>query len=47
MSKFLRGRVVNLKRWTERLHSLQVEAPLEPFKAGQFTLRAQSSYTNH
>jgi len=36
MSKFLEGRVVNLERWTERLHSPQVEAPVEPFKAGQF-----------
>ena len=36
MSKFLEGRVVNLERWTERLHSLQVEAPVKPFKAGQF-----------
>src|SRR3989304_8825066 len=36
MSKFSEGRVVNSKRWTERLHSLQVEAPVEPFKAGQF-----------
>ena len=36
MSKFLEGRVVNVERWTERLHSLQVEAPVEPFKAGQF-----------
>ena len=30
MSKFLEGRVVTLERWTERLHSLQVEAPVEP-----------------
>ena len=36
MSKFAEGRVVNLKHWTERLLSLQVEAPVEPFKAGQF-----------
>lgn len=36
MSKFLQGQVVNLKRWTERLYSLRVEAPIEPFKAGQF-----------
>lgn len=27
---------MNSKRWTERLHSLRVEAPVEPFKAGQF-----------
>ena len=36
MGKFAEGRVVNSKRWTERLHSLQVDAPVEPFKAGQF-----------
>lgn len=36
MGKFLEGRVVNSKCWTERFHSLQVEAPVEPFKAGQF-----------
>jgi ferredoxin--NADP+ reductase len=36
MSTFLEGRVVNLERWTKRLHSLRVEAPVEPFKAGQF-----------
>ena len=36
MSKFAEGRVVNSKHWTERLLSLQVEAPVEPFKAGQF-----------
>ena len=36
MSKFSQGRVVNSKHWTERLLSLQVEAPVEPFKAGQF-----------
>jgi ferredoxin/flavodoxin---NADP+ reductase len=34
--KYSEGHVVNSKRWTERLHSLQVEAPVEPFKAGQF-----------
>jgi len=27
---------VNSKRWTEQLHSLRVDAPVEPFKAGQF-----------
>ncbi|MGH8693527.1 MAG: FAD-binding oxidoreductase, partial [Burkholderiales bacterium] len=36
MSKYSEGRVVNSKHWTERLLSLQVEAPVEPFKAGQF-----------
>lgn len=37
MSKWLEGRVVGQKRWTERLCSLQVAAPLGPFEAGQFT----------
>ena len=37
MSKFAEGRIVNSKRWTGRLLSLQVEAPVEPFKAGQFS----------
>ena len=27
---------MNSKRWTEQLFSLRVEAPVEPFKAGQF-----------
>lgn len=36
MSKFNQGRMVKLHRWTERLYSLQVEAQVEPFKAGQF-----------
>ena len=36
MGKFAEGRVVNSKRWTERLHSLRIDAPVEPFKAGQF-----------
>jgi ferredoxin--NADP+ reductase len=37
MSKWLEGRVVGQTRWTERLCSLQVQAPLERFEAGQFT----------
>ena len=37
MSKWLAGRVVGQKRWTERLCSLQVAAPLGRFEAGQFT----------
>jgi len=37
MSKWLEGRVVGQKRWTERLCSLQVAAPLGRFEAGQFT----------
>jgi len=37
MSKWLAGRVVGHTRWTGRLLSLQVQAPLESFEAGQFT----------
>lgn len=37
MSKWLEGRVVGQKRWTDRLYSLQVSAPLGRFEAGQFT----------
>jgi ferredoxin/flavodoxin---NADP+ reductase len=36
LPKWLEGRVVAKKRWTSRLRSLKVEAPLESFKAGQF-----------
>jgi ferredoxin--NADP+ reductase len=37
MSKWLEGRVVGQNRWTDRLCSLQVSAPLGRFEAGQFT----------
>ncbi|MCC6474228.1 MAG: ferredoxin--NADP reductase [Burkholderiales bacterium] len=37
MSTWLEGRVVGQTRWTERLLSLQVQAPFGPFEAGQFT----------
>lgn len=37
MSKWLEGRVVGQTRWTDRLCSLQVRAPLGRFEAGQFT----------
>ena len=37
MSKWLEGQVVGQTRWTDRLCSLQVRAPLGPFEAGQFT----------
>ncbi len=36
MSKWLEGRVVENRRWTEVLFSLKVEAPRLPFEAGQF-----------
>lgn len=37
MSKFVEGRVVGKRHWTERLYSLQVDAKVAPFQAGQFT----------
>jgi len=37
VSKWLEGQVVGQTRWTDRLCSLQVRAPLGPFEAGQFT----------
>jgi ferredoxin--NADP+ reductase len=37
MSAWVDGTVVNLRQWTDRLFSLQVEADIPPFKAGQFT----------
>ncbi|AHK80464.1 ferredoxin-NADP reductase [Ectothiorhodospira haloalkaliphila] len=36
MAGWLTGEVVELKRWTQRLYSLRVEAPVDDFKAGQF-----------
>ena len=37
MSQWADGTVVRLRQWTDRLYSLQVEANIPPFKAGQFT----------
>ena len=37
MSKWVTGRVVRLRQWTKELYSIQVEADIEPFTAGQFT----------
>jgi ferredoxin/flavodoxin---NADP+ reductase len=34
--KWVEGKVVGNRRWTEQLFSLMVEAPVEAFKAGQF-----------
>ncbi len=35
-SKWVEGIVVGQRRWSDRLYSIQVDAPVEPFKAGQF-----------
>ncbi|MHB8471443.1 MAG: ferredoxin--NADP reductase [Gammaproteobacteria bacterium] len=37
MSKWVEGKVVGHTRWTDTLYSLHVDAPIDPFKAGQFT----------
>ena len=37
MSKWIEGKVVNLHQWTNELYSVQVEADIAPFTAGQFT----------
>jgi ferredoxin--NADP+ reductase len=37
MQKWVEGTVVNQKRWTETLFTLQVEADVGAFEAGQFT----------
>lgn len=36
MGKFVEGRVVGVKQWTDRLFSIMVDAPVEPWQAGQF-----------
>ena len=37
MSAWVEGEVVRKIRWTEQLFSLQVDAPVETYRAGQFT----------
>jgi ferredoxin--NADP+ reductase len=37
MAQWIEGRVIERIDWTERLHSLRIEAAIEPFRAGQFT----------
>ncbi len=37
MGKWVEGKVVNLHQWTEELYSVQLEAEIAPFTAGQFT----------
>lgn len=36
MSKWLEGQVVGQRQWTQRLYSILIDAPVEPWKAGQF-----------
>jgi len=37
MSTWIEGKVLNLRQWTAELYSVQVEADVAPFTAGQFT----------
>ena len=37
MSKWVEGTVNNLRQWTDELYSVQLEAEVAPFTAGQFT----------
>lgn len=37
MSKWIEGKVAGVRRWNDRLYSLQVDAAVAPFEAGQFT----------
>jgi ferredoxin/flavodoxin---NADP+ reductase len=36
LAKFVEGKVVGVRRWTDRLFSIMVDAPVEPYQAGQF-----------
>ena len=36
MSKWVQGKVAGVRRWTDRLVSIEVEAPEVSFVAGQF-----------
>ncbi|PAJ76145.1 ferredoxin--NADP(+) reductase [Pseudoalteromonas sp. NBT06-2] len=42
MANWLTGRVKNIKWWNDRLFSLILNAPIEGFKAGQFTKLAMN-----
>lgn len=37
MAAWVEGEVIRKTRWTERLFSLEVDAPVESYRAGQFT----------
>lgn len=36
LAKFVEGKVVGVRQWTDRLYSIMVDAPVEPYQAGQF-----------
>lgn len=37
MNTWIEGKVVKRRQWTDLLHSIQIEADIAPFTAGQFT----------
>lgn len=37
MAQWVEGTVTDKRNWTDELYSLQVDAPVQPFRAGQFT----------
>ncbi len=37
MTAWVKGSVISLRRWTDELYSVQLQAEIAPFKAGQFT----------
>ncbi|MCU7842939.1 MAG: ferredoxin--NADP reductase [Candidatus Thiodiazotropha sp. (ex Monitilora ramsayi)] len=37
MEQWIEGKIVEKRRWSDRLYSLRFEAQVEPFSAGQFT----------
>jgi len=37
MSNWIAGKVIQLRQWTDELYSVQIEADVAPFTAGQFT----------
>ena len=37
MSNWIEGTVVDLRQWTPKLYSIQLQAEVAPFTAGQFT----------
>ena len=36
MAAWNHGKVVEHKQWNDRLHTLYIDAEIEPYKAGQF-----------
>ena len=37
LAKFVEGKVVGVRQWTDRLFSIMIDAPVEPWQAGQFS----------